>query len=329
MTVRSWDHECAPEDFTLECLHEVQPENLTTFEMNTYAGDTVDWANFKIPSAKSFSLTSMNHETSGYWIAQAINSSPFLEHLCLGAESCAYRSYKDLYPDFHEDIDSVVNEMVDSMREILGFIEELSDEGPPYIYCSDLTALDLKGLNVSKLFKADFTILNWQSLTSLTLESCRGIEHAFEFFAENFNLSSSSSHMRLKLFSIRHDSCDQDFRNQLVKFLVSIPGLINLSVLLETKRPLEDFEKVMSRHGKSLKTLLWDERKRRQDASFPLRRTNPLSYHHVDTIARCCPNLTELGLSLDWIRFSRKKDDQRAVCDFIDTPEKESKEADV
>ncbi|KAL8652910.1 MAG: hypothetical protein Q9226_004073 [Calogaya cf. arnoldii] len=92
------------------------------------------------------------------------------------------------------------------------------------------------------------------------------------------------------------------FRTRLMAFLNCLPGLTNLSVLLQAndnQLPPDDFKTILDWHGQDLRSLVWDERPMRIDhGSFTL------PYSRIEDIQELCPNLVELGIPMDWSLFT-------------------------
>ncbi|KAL8832492.1 MAG: hypothetical protein Q9170_004863 [Blastenia crenularia] len=173
-------------------------------------------------------------------------------------------------------------------------------------YDKQLTALkdvELIGLNASKLVIAHLFFLDLNSLTSLNLQSCSGLEGALTTLAAVKDQKGRFSGLQLRSFSIRHESRNVQIKTQILDFLVSFEGLTHLSVLLEISEPNRppDLVSVLAKHGKSLTSLVWDERpgKRESFAISTQEYTLP-GLGTLSTIAALCPDLVQLGISIDW-----------------------------
>ena len=166
-----------------------------------------------------------------------------------------------------------------------------------------LETLHLIGLDFRKLTadsEAPFLELSELSrLKVLTLESC---------FIEGATLSLLSPQTalgltwtpRLQSFSLRYEKSDAAFQHQVRAFLRSFTGLVHLSVLLEGSGGSIDPDCFIKNHGRTLKTLVWDQRSKPrtlvgQPTSIPLDSSVRCC---AGAIARGCPGLRELGLSL-------------------------------
>ncbi len=120
--------------------------------------------------------------------------------------------------------------------------------------------------------------------------------------------SSSSSGLQLRSFHLRHKYSNLQFRRQLLEFLASLPGLTTLSVLLENvNQPhrCKGLKNVLSAHGKTLRTLVWDERKG-PEIAYPEPEDRLPSPSDLGDIAKYCVGLVELGVPCCWGMFGMK-----------------------
>ena len=146
---------------------------------------------------------------------------------------------------------------------------------------------------------------DFNSLGMLTLESCCGLEEALPLLmGPKDGTRKAKSAFGLHTLAIRHENAGAEFTRVLEKFLLSLKPLTHLHVLLEgscTRSYDIELRKVLQVHGKSLRSLLWDERTGpRHDASED-NRIFTLDHVDLEFIARHCPGLKALGISLDWM----------------------------
>lgn len=136
-----------------------------------------------------------------------------------------------------------------------------------------LTSLKLIGFDVNVMLDEKYwPSLNLRNIGNLVLEDCFRVAEAFSL------LSSNSEHTHylpnLTSFTFRRKHVEEDDRSKLQKFLCSLPrGLINLSVLLSEPldyRRMMNLEPILCVHGKTLRTLIWDERKIPTHRDFPM-----------------------------------------------------------
>lgn len=229
-----------------------------------------------------------------------------LDHLCLGAIPSAVAYYHNSDEGLHTALDSCLDRVLTQLKhcrynakKIRSFTDCTGDDALPIL---KPTSLKLIGLNFGKLIRPDVLLHHWGCLTSLALDSCYGLEQAFTFLEQRKPQEDRPLRLDLRLqsFSIRHEFLNQRLRNLIINFLSSIEGLINLSVLLETSVVPTEFEQVLVAHGKTLKTLVWEERTSIRDTlALGSQYTLP-PIRQYDHVARFCPELVELGIRIDW-----------------------------
>ncbi|KAL8789070.1 MAG: hypothetical protein Q9213_001333 [Squamulea squamosa] len=173
---------------------------------------------------------------------------------------------------------------------------------------SNVDRLELIGLDVTKFQRDSFSLFDWRNIVSLSFESCWGLEQFFAILAPSTDSRGSfvKLDVRLRSFRVRVENSSHGFRNQLCDFLMTLPGLSNLAVLLEynsSLRRTSKFKKVLSTHGKTLKSLVWDERKRTRNSFSGQDGRFPCSEQILD-ITDLCKELVELGVPLDWQMFA-------------------------
>ncbi|KAL9029195.1 MAG: hypothetical protein Q9180_007059, partial [Flavoplaca navasiana] len=91
-----------------------------------------------------------------------------IQSLCLGAESDVLRAYHQSNPDPHLRRQQYVDELVDDLRD-----DGEDTEVNPWL---ELRELHLIGFGVDKIIEPAHKILRLQNLTSMTLETCPGLE---------------------------------------------------------------------------------------------------------------------------------------------------------
>lgn len=284
----------------LEYLDQMQSSCLETLKISSYSQDT-DYEepdDGEISGIKSFSFNGMDGSFSVQWLANIFYANDeTLKHLCLGAESTVSELYNrrngevpvNISNDFSVEV--LVNEL---KRQFLDYAEVDLAEAP----LLKLDTLELKGLEVSRIIRTDILFQDWRCLTTLAIASCNGLEQAFNVLL--YREKNQSALENLCSFYIRHENSSRQFRTLLLKFLGSIPGLLNLSVLLETVIEPQGLGSVLAKHGNTLKTLVWEERTQRRDTFIhPLGYKLPWAYQLM-SISQTCPNLIELGVFVDW-----------------------------
>ncbi|KAL8760299.1 MAG: hypothetical protein Q9199_000081 [Rusavskia elegans] len=234
-----------------------------------------------------------------------------LKHLTLGAEIDAIQSFYWPQRGSDNDYDIMLDRLMESFIDNANDDDDDDDEGGKFLLT--LGSFELIGLNINKLIRGPLSLLDFSELTSLSLEDCEDVEDFFTVVqnANNKQGVETQSLLRLRSFHLRHYSISQatNIRALLLAFLTSIPGLTNLSILLQANERPQDFRdrnfgNVLLTHGKSLRTLLWEERigcresyVERLNATFP-------SPEGLIEIAQSCNNLVELSIPIDWRIFS-------------------------
>ena len=165
-----------------------------------------------------------------------------------------------------------------------------------------LESLELCGLDFNLILTAkNPSIVDFANVRALVLESCFGIEEAFLGLRMGTIRSNPLASLRLKSLIIRHENANPRFLSELERFLCSLPGLRTLHVLLDGSSHSANLEKILKVHGKSLRSLVWDDRELpREFVDANMTSENDLIYGHLGVVSRHCHRLRALGLSLDW-----------------------------
>lgn len=187
--------------------------------------------------------------------------------------------------------------------------KELLELGSFTIPTLSLNSLRLYGLDLEVLARSpigaciDFTIL-----TSLNLGSCFGLDESLLRLTASIGARPGASLVpRLKSFYLRHERSDTLFGMRLGAFLCSFAGLWHLHVLLEGSAPRQTLSPILAIHGKTLRTLVWDQRTGQRVA--PCTSVSKYADHseHLRIISQKCPKLIGLGISLDWNQIYSKE----------------------
>ena len=242
---------------------------------------------------------SFNVDTLCYMIREHRET---IQSLCLGAESDVLRAYHQSNSDPYLRHQPYVHELVDDLRD-----DGEDNEVNPWL---ELRELHLIGFDVDKLIEPAHKILRLQNLTSITLETCPGLERALELLATRKDKTGLflRSTLRLESFSIRHESSNHQFRTRLFDFLGAVRGLTHLSVLLEGdgRSHITELKPMLAAHGSSLRSLVWDERSGKRNSFTTSEPVSEPSHYLIGMIAVHCPHLVELGVSMDWRDFTQK-----------------------
>lgn len=215
-----------------------------------------------------------------------VNNHATLQHLDLGVEGsiidCKTRgeTYRDT-----------------EAAELLGeeIIAAFADNNS--VCLPNIDSLRLRGLDLSAMISGDeqYRLLNLASLKHLALESCSGMNNSL------LELTSMSLRLRgLQTFHIRQEEYEDDFLKNLENFLCTLPPLTSLSILLNGPSPdAFKIKQIMKVHGLSLRTCIMDLREGDRIALVGDSRPAWRKQYSVDIIVPC-PNLVELGISVDW-----------------------------
>lgn len=300
----SWRHSCALETSTLALLSEHQGATLRGFSVTRYS-EPQKVSGLLMGGLEGLVITDLNIEQECEWPSTLIaQNRSTLRNLQLGVLSKMARDYAISPRASQHGLPTSFSEWA---KEALPTSE---GERLPTL---PLETLGLYGLNLEFVIGGALGLeIDFNGMTALRLESCSGLEQAFALLrggggAYKPKLGS------LKPFFLRHEDGSQAFAQHLIIFLTSFAGLIHLSILLDKRSKAVNDESVLNVHGKTLQTLIWDER------------TGPRTDTKTDTalsrkgrlkrVSMKCPNLTSLGLSLDWSRVTEPCDGTYlAVC---------------
>ena len=174
--------------------------------------------------------------------------------------------------------------------------------GPETKPVLSLRTLSLYGLSAEKVLRGAFGFeIDFKSLTSLRLASCCTVESAFALLmGKNGSPNASSSAIKLSSFFIRHEGRGHSLARHVKAFLLSFTGLKHLTLLLEWGESGRAMNKapILDMHGKSLQTLVWDERTGPRKALGAS--SSVCSSNNLRLVLDKCPNLTTLGLPVNW-----------------------------
>ena len=287
----SWEHSCELDISTLELLYQRQETNLRTISCTRLSlSDSI--SDLVMGAICSLSVESMDLVRDRCWweAVTMIKNAATLNHLRLGFLS-------RIAHDFALRRRPQYDRMSDLFSETMG--DSLSDLNLSEVHLS-LNSLHLCGLNLGSVLQGKVALdVDFTKITQLRLESCPGLSQAFSILVDPAGSSRVALGALEDLF-IRLEDPDAHFFNSLESFLTSIPGLIHLRVLIDKALVYQDLESILRIHGKTLRTLVWDERSGRRtrlDASTSLLSTG---LKKLKVVSQKCPSLTTLGIALDW-----------------------------
>ena len=162
------------------------------------------------------------------------------------------------------------------------------------VYLPKVDSLRLRGLDSSVMMSGEqHRLINFASLKHLVLESCSAI-------CSSLQKLTSLSLRGLQTFRIRQEDYQDGFLEALENFLCILPPLTDLSILLNGSFPdALEIEQIMEVHAPSLRTCIMDLRDLDDRIATVDSRTAWRRQYSVDII-ELCPNLVELGISVDW-----------------------------
>lgn len=228
-----------------------------------------------------------------------MNSMKTLRELTIGFEREIIQAYEaNLIEDFsdsggilwfasHIASDNLATEWKEQRRASTAFATLSIDS-------LRLTGFDLHLL----LTPSTGAFIDFSKLTCLSLESCAGLADGLKHLMTGTKLSSRPC--RLRSLTVRTELGRDRQWSILESFVSSLSDLISLSILVEGVATLTDLETMLKTIGRSLRTLVIEERMgpRRTIAESMFILDSPIS--QLNHIADFCPNLIELGVTLDW-----------------------------
>lgn len=292
---------------TLKLLFDMHGAALRTLKLNRQTSEPIGplpdgLHNLRLGSlASEESRCMMDYQNSNpYWqTALVAGSCKTLRHLELGPET-------DAAQDFFGAPVGDDNRTDD--QETIPFGRKLKRECKNIKASISLDSLKLISYNIGIILdNKHWPSVDLRNITKLVLEDCYGTEVAFPLLSSiSRNPKNAHCLMNLTSFTFRQKNLDDDDRKQLQNLLCSLSGrLIHLSVLLdgsEDYNHMLNLESILLIHGKTLRTLVWDERGYRRKAMNKDRALLPSKdrMRHLSIISKSCPELKELGIVIDW-----------------------------
>ncbi|KAM0798656.1 hypothetical protein BDR22DRAFT_858375 [Usnea florida] len=279
-------HKCSLELSTLALLFSHQSNKLRAFNITRYP-EPQNVPSLLLEGLRYLSITDLNIDQKCEWPSRLImHNRNTLKHLSLGISSTIaqcpiHDRWKHRLPTSFAETTHGSSPASESATEILS-LEKLALIG---LNLEDVIGGELK-------FKIDFKVL-----TGLKMESCSNLNKAFTALIGKDN--STLSELKLTSFLLRHEGGDPAFAQNLTLFLTSFTGLKHLSLLIEGQTQAMSKGPILEMHGKTLRTLVWDER------SGPRKMTKSdtalfLNDNGLSLISQKCPNLYALGLCVRW-----------------------------
>ena len=300
-----WQHDHILSASTLKTLVETQKHSLRILKLgrvtSTWTKSSLSRQLTNLHTLHVGSMKLRHKDKGNHWVGLVIASNTStLRDLKLGSERWLVESLLDGVPAF-PNMDQRANsrQLIKSIDQALKVAGKSSQK--LHLESLHVCGLDLRALidkDSPKLFKPEH-------LRKLSLESCHGSEDFLNVLSRR-SLGSSSI-LRLKSFHFRSEFSKRGMLRLLERFLSSFFGLEHLSVIVEG-RNITTSKWLKPRcfikcHGPTLKTLVWEGRQEprmcwESDPVIPLR--CDAEFQQLDEICEGCPNLVELGVTIDW-----------------------------
>ena len=175
---------------------------------------------------------------------------------------------------------------------------------------AQLESLSLVGLDLDAFAQGLVEpLIDFGSLSVLTLESCIGLEAALPLLVGAGTAKrNAKGALRLHTLAIRMENVNVHSLLALENFVLSLKPLAHLHLLLEGDYSRElKMRKILRVHGRTLKSFIWDERMGPRSDMHKDTTTVDNDHENLKLIAKHCRALKDLGCSLDWEDISGSK----------------------
>ena len=250
-----------------------------------------------IHGLSELSIDSMDFDRGGsLWAARLlVENAETLDHLTLGLTTrIAYDYALNERPRY-------ANMSTLFAADVKKGLSELDLE--PMLHLS-LESLYLSGLDLGSVIRGEMAFdIDFNKIVELRLKSCPGLSQVL------YLLTGQGDSPKLALGALqdlylRLENPDPNFITNLECFLKSVRRLIHLQVLIDKVSTVHDIEPILRIHGKTLITLVWDERCGRRTHLGVSSSLLSSKTGNLGVISRKCPYLTTLGIPLDWETIS-------------------------
>ena len=307
---------CNLDSSTIELLWKYQCGRLKSLEVCSY------FSGFYLPRGAPSNFLSERlviNSMFGYsvsfinnWIRHVIEDSHIsLRKLTIGYEDLARVAYAKGNISEHISASGMQTECTRYLAPPLSLVcRPVNDNGTQRPL--KLNSVRLLGVDLFVICNFDpGPIFDFDSLKSLTLESCSNIEPVLSALPGERSLKGMQ---KLRSLTIRSEFRSETLQGHLQAFLCSLTRLNTLVLMLDGVGNFTiDLETVLAVHGNTLQKLVWDARTGcRNNPSRSVSLVPPLDTL-LDLISCHCPNLVELGGIFDWHTIST---DQDRVCNI-------------
>ena len=300
-----WEHACSLDALTISIVLKHQGASFRALNFGKCTGNwrKADLARLKIENLTTLGIGELETAGGGPWATELLaRNYQKLRHLRLGSDKC-------LATDYAEDglLDTDESKRFQQTKEFAELMKvkvtALNEPSTPLLR---LESLSLIGLDLSAFAKAFFEpVIDFKSLSVLKLESCAYLKTALPLLmGTGSGRPKAKSALRLHTLSIRHENTSNEISRELETFLISLKPLAHLHLLLEGDyEEIIDLHRVLQVHGKCLRSLVWDERtcpRSEVRADYTLLPDHQDDHLNLKVVAKHCPGLKALGMSLAW-----------------------------
>ena len=285
--IYSYRHSCSLEISTLALLLKHQSATLHELHITRYP-EPRSVSGLLVEGLRCLTINDLNIDRNCEWPSKLImHNRSTLKYLALGVSSTIARCPIQ---------DRLKHKLPTSFAETTK--GQLSPSEPAMEMLA-LESLALSGLNLEDIVGGGAlnSQIDFKLLTVFKVESCSRLNEAFAAIVSSGN--STLSALKLTSFFLRHEEGDLEFAQNLTLFLTSFAGLKHLSLIIEGQSRAMSKRPILEAHGKTLRTLVWDER------SGPRKKTDTdtalfLNNNGLGLISLSCPKLYALGLCVQW-----------------------------
>ena len=292
----SWESVCVLDSVTLATIARFHP-NIHQLDLEGYS-DRVQLSSYLLEAVEALKIrnrakTSATNQLLGAFL---VHSRESLRTFRLGFEDEVDIIYQaeEVYETTDEDAEDFLTEMSLSADSAKASVRD--------VFFPSVEELELCGIDLFKLqaqMDQRWRLFDFGNLNTLVLEQCSGLAHTLDHLKATAGQGKCRLDLNLKSLTIREDSYDEGMYSIIEQFLCSFQGLTCLYVLLDGFYP-HSIAPVLKEHGKTLRTLIWDERSGRRfsEAEGVHVFLEPLG--HVSNVAKYCPEMRALGIAIDW-----------------------------
>ena len=296
-----WGHLCSLSTRTFSMVLRLQGTSLRSLSFGEYSGywRPADLAELKIGGLTVLDLAELRFPMN--WPMELLaRNYRTLRHLRLGSEL-------DLVADYARNgyVDTDESGRFARTERLAELIEErlapLKESSTPVVRLESFSIIGLDLLPFATgLIKP---VIDFDSLSVLKIESCAGLEPALRTLTRpGAGSRKAKKALGLHTLEIRHENTCDEFMRRLETFLLSLKPLAHLHVLLEGHYDESIFRmrKLLQVHGTCLQSFVWDERTGPRDDMRYDTACFEDPYRNLKLIAKCCPGLRALGISIHW-----------------------------